>query len=127
MTFEEKRTLIKESVIAGGVNKDLVSYNEYFMPNELPAAIITIRNETGIKGTFKQYTESSFDFEIFLIVKLKGVEDPDLELYNLKEAVRAAYKRKLHKDFPRVEYYPTKLKALDVKVAKIYTYKGGAA
>ena len=127
MTFEEKRSLIKESVIAGGVAEELVSYNEYFMPNDLPASIITIRNETGTKGTFKQYTASSFDFEIFLIVKLKGVSDPDLVLYNLKEAVRTKYKEKLHKDFPKVEYYPTKLKALDVKVAKIYTYKGGTA
>lgn len=125
MTFEEKRLKIKEAVIAGGVSVGNISFDEFFMPNELPAAIITIRNETGIKGTFKQYTDFSFDFEIFLIITAKGVSDPDLVIYNLKEAVRAKYKEKLYKDFPRIEYYGTKLRALDVKIAKCYTYKGG--
>ena len=125
MTFEERRAKIKEAVVEGGVSAGNVSYDEFFMSNEFPAAIITIRNETGIKGTSKQYTESSYDFEIFLIIKAKGVSDPDLVIYNLKEAVRTKYKEKLHKDFPKIEYYGTKVRALPVKIAKCYCYKGG--
>ncbi len=82
-----------------------IRFDKNDIPKELPAAIVSLESETGLNKTSKRYTRSDFSFSVFLIVNAHQADDPDADLYNLKESFRDAWQTAAGRDFEHVEYY----------------------
>jgi hypothetical protein len=130
MTFSEIRTKIADAVevaFTAVYSKDetlSLLYNEFKIPETLPAAIIVRDKKTGILGTARRYIEHEHGFVIYLIVDAQDVEDPDSDIDDFEVAFNAAYVAEFGKDYQGVEYYPSRVDAREVRVAKIMTSKG---
>lgn len=125
--FLEHRNKLKQCLLDAGILEDNILYSQELIPEGLPAGIIALCDETGKNGTSRQYAATELDFIIYLVVDAQDVADPDLDAYRLKEVVRTSYKELLHKDFPKVTYYPSRYKAAQrIRIARIETVKGSA-
>jgi hypothetical protein len=125
--FLNHREQIRQSLIQGGVPAENILLNQNILPDALPAGIIALKTETGINGTSRRYPETELNFVIYLIVDAQDVEDPHLDAYRLKEAVRDVYREKLHSDFTKVDYYPSRIRSTqDVMIARIQTLGSSA-
>lgn len=122
MTIE--RDAIKTAL--NNANISQVLYNKDTVPNSLPAAIITLESETGKNGTSKRYTDTDIGWSVFLVVNAQNVEDPDNNLYTLKESFREKYIGTMGRDFPAIEYYTSRIDgARLVRIAKISLLRNG--
>ena len=118
------RAKIVQALKDAGVST--VLFNQFEVPKNLPAAVVVLESETGIRATARQYTATDVGFTVYLIVNATKAIDPDSDLYELKEAFRAKYVAALNRDFPRVEYYPSRTDgAREVRIAKIDLLKSG--
>ncbi len=122
--YEDEKKTITQAVKDGGIS--LVLYNKHNIPKSLPAAILTLNEETGKNGTSKRYTDTDISWTLYLIVNSENVDDPDAVLYPLKEAIREKYQTAMHRDFPDVVYYDSRLDPRLVRIAKIELTKPGS-
>lgn len=124
--FSSTRAKIVAALEAAGIASGNIKYRRDYVPTTFPAAQVVLEGETGILPTSRQFRDTEIDWVIYLIADAheQKVSDPDLSLYQLKEAVRAQYIERLHKDFPSIDYYTSMAEARKVKIAKISTRRG---
>jgi len=104
-----------------------ILFNKDSIPKNLPCAIVILDTEEGTKGTVKQFISSDIAWTIFLIVNAQNADDPDLEIYKLKEHFRENYKKLVSRDIPHVEYYTSRIDGTRlVRIAKIDLLKSGS-
>lgn len=121
--FEIERKVIVDSLTAAGISN--IAYNQYDSFKNLPAAVVTMVSEAGIRGTVSRYSDTDIGFEVYLVVNATKAEDPDMDVYDLKEAFREQYRSIAHRDIPNVEYYPGLMEARQVRIAKLTMLKSG--
>ena len=103
-----------------------IQFNKDAIPKQLPCAIVTLDSETGKNGTSRQFVNTDIAWTVFLIVNAHNVDDPDSDLYQLKEKFRSFYLKLLNRDLPRVEYYTSRIDGSRmVRIAKIDLLKVG--
>ena len=103
-----------------------IQFNKDSIPKQLPCAIVILDSETGKNGTSRQYVSTDLAWTVFLIVNAQNVDDPDNDLYLLKEKFRAMYLKLMNRDLPSVEYYTSRIDGTRlVRIAKIDLLKSG--
>ncbi len=128
MTGTEKflfeRESLRTALVEAGVAT--VIYNKDEIPKELPAAIVVLDGETGKNATGRRFTDTDLAWSVFLLVNATKAEDPDAELYRLKEAFREKYQAATFRDIPEIEYYTSRVDgARLVRVARLALLKRG--
>lgn len=122
--FETERSSIKQALIDAGVAS--VMFNKDEIPKELPAAIVILDGETGKNGTGRRYVDTDIAWTVYLIVNATKAEDPDADLYRLKEKFREKYQAAMYRDIPEIEYYTSRVDgARLVRVARLALLKSG--
>lgn len=122
--FLFERETLRQALLSAGLAT--VLYNKDDIPKDLPAAILILDSETGKKPTNRRYADTDLAWSVFLLVNATKAEDPDAELYALKEAFRTAYQAALYRDIPEIEYYTSRVDgARLVRVARISLLKRG--
>jgi len=103
-----------------------IQFNKDSIPKQLPCAIVILDSETGKNGTSRQYVSTDLAWTVFLIVNAQNVDDPDNDLYLLKEKFRSFYQKLMNRDLPSVEYYTSRIDGTRlVRIAKIDLLKSG--
>jgi hypothetical protein len=103
-----------------------IQFNKDVIPKKLPCAIVILDFETGKNGTSRQFTSTDLAWTVFLIVNAQNVDDPDSDLYKLKEKFRSFYLKLMNRDLPSVEYYTSRIDGTRlVRIAKIDLLKVG--
>jgi len=122
--YQAERSRISEALKLAGVAEIL--YNKDNIPKKLPCAILILDSETGKNGTSRQYVSTDLAWTVFLIVNAQNVDDPDNDLYLLKEKFRSFYQKLMNRDLPSVEYYTSRIDGTRlVRIAKIDLLKSG--
>jgi hypothetical protein len=67
-----------------------ILFNKDNIPKNLPCAIVILDTEDGIKPTSRQFTSTDIAWTVYLIVNAQNVDDPELDLYKIKEKYRVA-------------------------------------
>lgn len=120
----DERTKIAAALETAKISS--VLYNKDDIPKSLPAAIVTLDNETGKNGTVRQYVTTDLSWTVYIVVNAQGVADPDSVLYGLKEDFRAAYIAQSGRDIPEIEYYTGRIDgARLVRIAKLSLLRSG--
>jgi hypothetical protein len=103
-----------------------IQFNKDAIPKQLPCAIVILDSETGKNGTSRQFVSTDIAWTVFLIVNAHNVDDPDSDLYQLKEEFRTFYLKLMNRDLPSVEYYTSRVDGSRlVRIAKIDLLKAG--
>ena len=103
-----------------------IQFNKDSIPKQLPCAIVILDSETGKNGTSRQFVNTDIAWTVFLIVNAHNVDDPDSDLYQLKEKFRTFYMKLMNRDLPSVEYYTSRIDGSRlVRIAKIDLLKSG--
>ena len=127
--FESEREQIKAALEAAGVEE--VCFNKDEVPKKLPAAIVVLDGETGRNGTVRRFVDTDLAWSVYLIVNATRADDPDKDLYELKEDFRAEYQDSMYRDIPEIEYYTSRVDgARLVRVARLVLVpspKGGGS
>jgi hypothetical protein len=122
--FAEQRINIVKSLLDAGVAT--IQFNKDAVPKQLPCAIVILDSETGKNGTSRQFVSTDIAWTVFLIVNAHNVDDPDSDLYQLKEKFRSFYQKLMNRDLPSVEYYTSRIDGSRlVRIAKIDLLKAG--
>ena len=122
--FESERAIIRQALLDAGIAQ--VLFNKDDIPKDLPAAIVILEGETGKNGTGRQYVDTDIAWTVFIIVNATKAEDPDADLYALKELFREKYRESMYRDIPAIEYYTSRLDgARLVRVARMALLKSG--
>jgi hypothetical protein len=122
--YQSERKRISEALKLAGVSETL--YNKDNIPKNLPCAILILDSETGKHGTSRQYVDTDIAWTVFLIVNAHNVDDPDSDLYQLKEMFRSYYQKLMNRDIPSIEYYASRIDGSRlVRIAKIDLLKVG--
>jgi hypothetical protein len=122
--YQAERSRISEALNLAGVAEIL--YNKDNIPKTLPCAILIIDSEIGKHGTSRQYVSTDIAWTVFLIVNAYNVDDPDSDLYQLKEKFRSFYMKLMNRDLPSVEYYTSRIDGTRlVRIAKLDLLKSG--
>lgn len=122
--YQAERSCISEALNLAGVAEIL--YNKDNIPKTLPCAILILDSEIGKHGTSRQYVSTDIAWTVFLIVNAYNVDDPDSDLYQLKEKFRSFYLKLMNRDLPSVEYYTSRIDGTRlVRIAKIDLLKSG--
>lgn len=122
--FAEQRINIVKSLLDAGVAT--IQFNKDAVPKQLPCGIVILDSETGKNGTSRQFVSTDLAWTVFLIVNAQNEDDPDNDLYLLKEKFRANYQRLMKRDLPSLEYYTSRIDgARLVRIAKIDLLKVG--
>lgn len=117
-----QRSDIVACLEATGVKQ--IMFNMHDVPKSLPAAIVTMATEEGKLGTSRRYTATDITWVVHLIVNAQKVDDPDAELYALKENFRSQLVEHMHKDIPFIEYYFSRTDgARLVRIARLHLFK----
>ena len=104
-----------------------IQFNKDNIPKQLPCAIVILDLETGKNGTSRQFVNTDIAWTVFLIVNAHNVDDPDADLYQLKEKFRTFYLKLMNRDLPSVEYYTSRVDGSRlVRIAKIDLLKVGS-
>ena len=104
-----------------------IQFNKDNIPKQLPCAIVILDSETGKNGTSRQFVSTDIAWTVFLIVNAHNVDDPDSDLYQLKEKFRSFYQKLMNRDLPSVEYYTSRIDGSRlVRIAKIDLLKVGS-
>jgi hypothetical protein len=104
-----------------------ILFNKDSIPKTLPCAIVILDTENGIKGTSRQFTSTDIAWTVYLIVNAQNVDDPDLDLYALKEKFRETYLTLANRDIPHIEYYTSRIDGTRlVRIAKLDLLKSGS-
>jgi hypothetical protein len=97
-----------------------IQFNKDSIPKQLPCAIVILDSETGKNGTSRQFVNTDIAWTVFLIVNAHNVDDPDSDLYQLKEKFRSFYLKLMNRDIPSIEYYTSRIDGSRlVRIAKI--------
>jgi len=105
-----------------------IRYHKDDLPKAFPSAVVVLETEDGLLPTGRQYLESRLGWTIYLIVDAYQKDDPDSELYALKEAFRGSYLKLSGRDFAHIDYYSARVDGTrTVRIAKLTTAKGGSA
>lgn len=121
----KQRELIEQALKHTSVAE--IRFNKNDIPKELPAAIICMEAEDGKLGTSRRYTSTDISWVVFLIVNAQKVEDPDQDLWNLKEELRAQLIERMGRDIPKIEYYDGRMGgARLVRVARLELLRPGS-
>ena len=116
--YQAERSRISEALKLSDVAEIL--YNKDNIPKNLPCAILILDSEIGKHGTSRQYVSTDIAWTVFLIVNAYNVDDPDSDLYQLKEKFRSFYLKLMNRDLPSVEYYTSRIDGTRlVRIAKI--------
>ena len=103
-----------------------IQFNKDSIPKQLPCAIVILDSETGKNGTSRQFVNTDIAWTVFLIVNAHNVDDPDSDLYQLKEKFRSFYLKLMNRDIPSIEYYTSRIDGSRlVRIAKIDLLKSG--
>lgn len=103
-----------------------IQFNKDSIPKQLPCAIVILDSETGRNGTSRQFVSTDIAWTVFLIVNAHNVDDPDSDLYELKEKFRSFYLKLMNRDIPSIEYYTSRIDGSRlVRIAKIDLLKVG--
>ena len=103
-----------------------IQFNKDSIPKQLPCAIVILDSETGKNGTSRQFVNTDIAWTVFLIVNAHNEDDPDSDLYQLKEKFRTFYLKLMNRDLPSVEYYTSRIDGSRlVRIAKIDLLKVG--
>ena len=103
-----------------------IQFNKDSIPKQLPCAIVILDSETGKNGTSRQFVNTDIAWTVFLIVNAHNVDDPDSDLYQLKERFRTFYIKLMNRDIPSIEYYTSRIDGSRlVRIAKIDLLKSG--
>jgi hypothetical protein len=103
-----------------------IQFNKDNIPKQLPCAIVILDSETGRNGTSRQFVSTDIAWTVFLIVNAHNVDDPDSDLYQLKEKFRTFYLKLMNRDLTSVEYYTSRIDGSRlVRIAKIDLLKSG--
>ena len=103
-----------------------IQFNKDSIPKQLPCAIVILDSETGKNGTSRQFVNTDIAWTVFLIVNAHNVDDPDSDLYQLKERFRTFYIKLMNRDIPSMEYYTSRVDGSRlVRIAKIDLLKVG--
>ena len=103
-----------------------IQFNKDNIPKQLPCAIVILDSETGKNGTCRQFVSTDIAWTVFLIVNAHNVDDPDSDLYQLKEEFRTFYLKLMNRDIPSMEYYTSRVDGSRlVRIAKIDLLKAG--
>lgn len=122
--FENERSSIRQALMDVGVAT--VLFNKDDIPKDLPAAIVILDGETGKNGTGRRYVDTDISWTVYLIVNATKAEDPDADLYRLKEEFREQYRAAMYRDIPEIEYYTSRVDgARLVRVARLALLKSG--
>lgn len=122
--FENERSSIRSALMDAGIAT--VQFNKDDIPKDLPAAIVILDGETGKNGTGRRYVDTDIAWTVYLIVNATKAEDPDADLYALKESFREKYRATMYRDIPEIEYYTSRLDgARLVRVARLALLKSG--
>ena len=122
--YQAERSRISEALKLSAVAEIL--YNKDNIPKNLPCAILILDSEIGKHGTSRQYVSTDIAWTVFLIVNAYNVDDPDSDLYQLKEKFRSFYLKLMNRDLPSVEYYTSRIDGTRlVRIAKIDLLKSG--
>jgi hypothetical protein len=111
-------------------NIPTILFNKDSIPKNLPCAIVILDTEDGIKATSRQFTTTDIAWTVYLIVNAQNEDDPDLDLYKIKEKFRQAYLTLANRDIPHIEYYTSRIDGTRlVRIAKLDLLKSesGAA
>lgn len=104
-----------------------IQFNKDNIPKQLPCAIVILDSETGKNGTCRQFVSTDIAWTVFLIVNAHNVDDPDSDLYDLKEKFRSFYLKLMNRDLPSVEYYTSRIDGSRlVRIAKIDLLKSSS-
>jgi len=103
-----------------------IQFNKDAIPKQLPCGNGNPDSETGKNGTSRQFVSTDIAWTVFLIVNAHNVDDPDSDLYKLKEKFRSFYQKLMNRDLPSVEYYTSRVDGSRlVRIAKIDLLKVG--
>ncbi|MDP3113699.1 MAG: hypothetical protein Q8M98_02885 [Candidatus Cloacimonadaceae bacterium] len=128
MTAHEKFIADRNRIVDALGFSDIptIQFNKDAIPKQLPCAIVILDSETGKNGTSRQYVSTDLAWTVFLIVNAQNVDDPDSDLYQLKEKFRSFYLKLMNRDLPSVEYYTSRIDGTRlVRIAKIDLLKAG--
>ena len=128
MTAHEKFIADRNRIVDALKFSDIptIQFNKDAIPKQLPCAIVILDSETGKNGTSRQYVSTDLAWTVFLIVNAQNVDDPDNDLYLLKEKFRAMYLKLMNRDLPSVEYYTSRIDGTRlIRIAKIDLLKSG--
>jgi hypothetical protein len=128
MTAHEKFIAHRNRIVDALKFSDIptIQFNKDAIPKQLPCAIVILDSETGKNGTSRQYVSTDLAWTVFLIVNAQNVDDPDNDLYLLKEKFRSYYQKLMNRDLPSVEYYTSRIDGTRlVRIAKIDLLKSG--
>ncbi|MDY0152723.1 MAG: hypothetical protein RBS43_10660 [Candidatus Cloacimonas sp.] len=122
--FVAERKRIEDALRFSDISTIL--FNKDTIPKVLPCAIVIMDSETGKNGTSRQYVSTDLAWTVFLIVNAQNVDDPDSDLYHLKDKFRSFYLKLMNRDLPSVEYYTSRIDGTRlVRIAKIDLLKVG--
>lgn len=122
--FIAQRALIVQCLQESGISTIL--FNKDSIPKLLPCAIVILDNEDGTKGTCRQFTSTDIAWTVFLIGNGQNADDPDFDLYKLKEQFRDNLIKLASRDIPHIEYYTSRIDGTRlVRIAKIDLLKSG--
>lgn len=122
--FENERSSIRQALMDVGIAT--VMYNKDDIPKDLPAGIVILDKETGKNGTGRRFVDTDIAWTVYLIVNATKAEDPDADLYTLKEKFREKYQATLYRDIPEIEYYTSRVDgARLVRVARLALLRSG--
>jgi hypothetical protein len=119
----EARRKILDALSAAGISQVITKRSEIPDSENLPAAIVLLKEEEGAGKIKRKYVKADFIFDIYLVVDGTAT-DPDGEAFTAKEKFREAYLAESGDDFESVDYYDTKInKTQPAKVAHMDTRK----
>ena len=122
--FEKQREIIVQALQTCGI--PTILFNKDSIPKHLPCAIVILDSEDGTKGTVRQFTSSDIAWTVFLIVNAQNADDPDFDIYKLKEQFRDNLIKLASRDIPHIEYYTSRIDGTRlVRIAKIDLLKSG--
>lgn len=123
--FLQERDQIRKALSDAGVMQ--VLFNKDEIPKSLPVGIVVLEEETGKLPTGRRFVETDIAWSVYLVVNASKADDPDAELYRLKEKFRKHYGEAMQRDIPKIEYYTSRVDgARLVRIAFLSLSKPGA-
>ena len=122
--FLRERDQVRQALSDAGVMQ--VLFNKDEIPKSLPVGIVVLEEETGTLPTGRRFVDTEIAWSVYLVVNASKADDPDAELYRLKENFRKHYGAALQRDIPKVEYYTSRVDgARLVRIALMTLSKAG--
>ncbi len=116
-------TELRNQIVAILAKVEIPEARVYFrkdkVPFDFPAAMVILEGDEGVNPSLRTYNSLKLQIAIYLLIKIDGVEDPDIAIMTMKETFRTNLIKAIDRDIVGCEYCDATADSRRVRVAKL--------